>query len=65
MSDTYFEDDRKPASVEDREPRDVEKGEGSRGSCHMAYAIKEACRKKGRMETMRIKIDVFTPTLTK
>jgi hypothetical protein len=33
--------------------------------CRMAYAIKEACRKKSRMETMRIKIDVFTPTLTK
>jgi hypothetical protein len=31
----------------------------------MAYAIKEACRKQSRMETMRIKIDVFTPTLTK
>jgi hypothetical protein len=33
--------------------------------CHMTYAIKEACRKKSRMETIRIKIDVFTPTLTK
>jgi hypothetical protein len=29
MSDTYSEDDRKPAAVEYREPRDVEKGEVS------------------------------------
>jgi hypothetical protein len=31
MSDTAFEDDRKPAAVENREPRDVEKGEGGGG----------------------------------
>jgi hypothetical protein len=31
MSDTYSEDDRKPAAVENREPRDVEKGEGGGG----------------------------------
>jgi hypothetical protein len=31
MSDTYSEDDRKPAAVEYREPRDVEKGEGGGG----------------------------------
>jgi hypothetical protein len=31
MSDTYFEDDRKPTAVEYREPRDVEKGEGGGG----------------------------------
>jgi hypothetical protein len=31
VSDTYSEDDRKPAAVENREPRDVEKGEGGGG----------------------------------
>jgi hypothetical protein len=31
MSDTAFEDDRKPAAVEYREPRDVEKGKGGGG----------------------------------
>jgi hypothetical protein len=31
MSDTYSEDDRKPAAVKNREPRDVEKGEGGGG----------------------------------
>jgi hypothetical protein len=31
MSDTYSEDDRKPAAIEDREPRDLEKGKGGGG----------------------------------
>jgi hypothetical protein len=31
MSETNSEDDRKPAAVKNREPRDVEKGEGSGG----------------------------------
>jgi hypothetical protein len=31
MGDTYSEDDTKPAAVEYREPRDVEKGKGGGG----------------------------------
>jgi hypothetical protein len=34
-------------------------------ACHMAYAIREACRNYSRMETMRTKIDVIISTLTK
>jgi hypothetical protein len=29
MSDTNFEDDRKPVAINDREPRDAKKDEGS------------------------------------
>lgn len=33
MSETNSDDDRKPAAVEDRELRDLEKGEGGGGGC--------------------------------
>jgi hypothetical protein len=55
MSDTYSEDDRKPTAVEDREPRDVEKGEGGGGGVKLPPSATTTQSKRARSSSSRHK----------
>jgi hypothetical protein len=55
MSDTYSEDDRKPAAVEYREPRNVEKGEGSDGGVKLPPSGTTTQSKRARSSSSRHK----------
>jgi hypothetical protein len=55
MSDTYSEDDRKPAAVKYREPRDVEKGEGGGGRVKLPPSATTTQSKRARSSSSRHK----------
>jgi hypothetical protein len=55
MSDTNSEDDRKPAAVEDREPRDVKKGEGGGGGVKLPPSATTTQSKRAQSSSSRHK----------
>jgi hypothetical protein len=53
MSDTHSEDDRKPAAVKNREPRDVEKGKGGGGRLKLLPSATTTQPKRARSSSSR------------